>query len=124
MIVPLRFTLSTALLFLIGCQEAQQTGTQKPDDSDNQIPPIRSLTLAKRNEKPEGQPLFEKIPPSQTGIDFTHVWKPRSKFDEALQKTGFTGGGVALGDYDNDGACDLLFTSPTPRPHLEEQIFG
>ena len=57
-------------------------------------------------------PLFEKLDTSETGFEFVHIWAPADEHQELLQKTGFTGGGVALGDFDSDGRCDVFLTRP------------
>src|SRR5260370_4710770 len=42
---------------------------------------------------------------------------------EAFQK-GYSGRGLAVGDYDNDGATDLIFTSLNSRPALLHNNLG
>ncbi len=59
-----------------------------------------------------GPTLFEKLDSVNIGVDFVHRWKPRTDYERTLLKTAFTGGGVCLGDYDRDGYCDVLLTSP------------
>ena len=67
---------------------------------------------------------FEKLTASQTGIDFVHQWAPRDDYEKALLKTGFTGGGVCVGDYDNDGLCDIYFTRPHGGGRLYRNLGG
>lgn len=61
------------------------------------------------NENGEG--VFESIPFSESGLDFENL------LDEELLKNPFnyinayTGGGVAVGDINNDGLQDIYFTS-------------
>ena len=71
-----------------------------------------------------GEALFEKLDAGVTGIDFVHLWAPDSPHEELLQKTGFTGGGVALGDYDGDGLCDIYFTRPHGGGRLYRNLGG
>ena len=61
--------------------------------------------------------LFERLAPAATGIDFT------AKIDNSqprryLYETGFAGGGVAIGDVDNDGRPDMYLVS-TARNRLD-----
>ena len=69
----------------------------------------------------DGQPakqLMERLEPMGIGIDFVHQWKPRNRYEALLLKTGFTGGGVCMGDYDSDGQTDVLLTRPHGGPQL------
>jgi hypothetical protein len=47
----------------------------------------------------------------------------RATAGEAFRK-GYTGRGLAVGDYDNDGATDLIFTCLNARPVLLHNNFG
>ena len=60
--------------------------------------------------KAKSEKLFESLPASECGIGFVPKWKPRNQFEALLLKTGFTGGGVCLGDFDADGLPDLFLT--------------
>ncbi len=66
-----------------------------------------SEPLIKRVDHWEG-PMFEQLSADRTGIDFTFSWDPpehyRWHFDNAV------GGGVAIGDYDDDGRTDVYLT--------------
>ncbi|MEP6675662.1 MAG: CRTAC1 family protein [Ferruginibacter sp.] len=62
-------------------------------------------------EKVMESPVFKKIAPSESGIDFTNI------VDENYQKNYFdsfayvyNGAGVATGDFNNDGLMDIYFT--------------
>lgn len=57
-----------------------------------------------------GDTLFEKLEAKRTGIDFTFSWDPPEKFKNEWLLDGSLGGGVALGDYDNDGKVDVFLT--------------
>ena len=70
--------------------------------------PVTSVDLVRGNASSET--LFESLPAADCGIDFVPEWKPRNSAEALLLKTGFTGGGVAIGDYDNDGLADLFLT--------------
>ena len=117
--------LAAALFLLVGCgrdEGPNNTPSKTPPFSD--LPPISSKPLAESATPPGDGPLFEKLDPAAAGIDFTHVWKPRTSFDELLQKTGFTGGGVAMGDYDGDGLPDIALTSPHGGAKLYRNLGG
>ena len=62
--------------------------------------------------------LFERLDAASLGMDFRHEWKPRDRHEATLLKTAFTGGGVALGDYDADGLCDVVLSRPHGGPRL------
>ena len=114
------------MIAFAGCgQEEKEVET---DPSGNpffaDLPPVSSQALVPPSAAPEGAPLFEKLVASEIGIDFAHLWKPRNQFDELMQKTGFTGGGTALGDYDGDGNCDVLFTRPHGGARLYRNLGG
>ncbi|MFN0126815.1 MAG: VCBS repeat-containing protein [Verrucomicrobiales bacterium] len=64
-------------------------------------------------------PLFEKVAADSAGLTFVHRWEPRDAYEATLIKTGFTGGGVAMGDYDGDNRCDVFLT----RPHGGGRLF-
>jgi hypothetical protein len=78
--------------------------------------------LAKPATKPSPGSLFEQLIPAECGIDFVHQWKPADRYEASLLKTGFTGGGVAVGDYDGDGRNDVLFTSPHSGARLYKNL--
>ena len=51
--------------------------------------------------------LFRAVDVSGAGIDFVHRWNPPAKHRDQLTNA-FSGGGVAVGDYDQDGLPDLF----------------
>ncbi len=59
---------------------------------------------------PKDHPLFQLLPPSKTGITFANTITPDDT--ENLQSDYFiyNGGGVAVGDINNDGLPDILLT--------------
>lgn len=55
--------------------------------------------------------LFSKAPSSETNIDFTNVIKEDMQYNFLSYPYLYAGGGVAIGDIDNDGLQDLFFVS-------------
>lgn len=64
---------------------------------------------------PQG-PLFELIPPSQSGITFENVLDYDYDFNVYRYRNFYNGGGVALGDVNGDGLLDVFFTG-NQRPN-------
>jgi hypothetical protein len=84
---------------------------------------ITSDPLQLATQGPIPQPLFERLTADQTGIDFLHRWDPPEESEHILD-TAFSGGGVCIGDYDNDGLPDLFFTSPQGGNRLYRNLGG
>jgi hypothetical protein len=56
-------------------------------------------------------PLFESLSPQSTGISFVNELPENPDFNILNYLYYYNGGGVAVGDIDNDGLPDLYFTS-------------
>lgn len=56
-------------------------------------------------------PLFTQISASQSGLDFVNEIKETPQRSMGNYENFFSGGGVAVGDINNDGLSDIFFTS-------------
>ena len=55
--------------------------------------------------------LFEKLSSSKTGISFANNLSYKEDFNIFTYRNYYNGGGVGLGDINNDGLLDIYFTS-------------
>ena len=65
----------------------------------------------------EGPPLFELLSPEATRVTFANVL-PEERFNILNYLYYYNGGGVAVGDVNNDGLPDLYFTSNLQQNRL------
>lgn len=57
------------------------------------------------------QALFQKVPAETSGIDFQNTLTNYEKFNVFTSQYFYNGGGVAVGDINNDGLPDIFFTA-------------
>src|SRR5690606_25626402 len=62
------------------------------------------------DEKDIPDPLFVSIDPAFSGIDFENRLEFSNEFNIYTYRNFYNGGGVALGDINNDGLIDIFFT--------------
>jgi hypothetical protein len=67
--------------------------------------------LACRSSQPAEPTLFQLLPSSQTGITFVNEVKDTRTFNIFNYRNFYNGGGVAIGDINNDGRPDIFFTA-------------
>jgi len=65
---------------------------------------------AKEVEKNKKETLFTLLKPTETGIDFVNKVENQKNFNIFKYRNLYNGGGVALGDVNNDGLVDIYLT--------------
>lgn len=83
-----------SLLLLICCYSCTQ---------DSSTEPVAAAT----NE----DTLFKLLPPDSTGIDFVNAIENQKDFNIFRYRNFYNGGGVAIGDINNDGLSDIYLTA-------------
>ncbi len=56
------------------------------------------------------KPLFQQVPPAETGIHFSNRITENDTFNILSFEYVYNGGGVGIGDFNNDGLQDVFFT--------------
>lgn len=57
------------------------------------------------------EPLFTEMPADSTGIDFTNIVENEKDFNIFNYRNFYNGGGVGIGDLNNDGLPEIYFTA-------------
>jgi len=70
-----------------------------------------SYTLVSCSRKNDTLTLFTELPPDTTGISFVNKLSFNQEFNIYTYRNFYNGGGVAIGDVNNDGLVDIYFTS-------------
>src|SRR5947209_19819071 len=92
-----RLSCAAWLLLLATAAEAGSAGAQ-----ETPAPGVKCWPLKVPSG---GQPGFTLLPGTQTGVQFTNELALDA---EAANNNLLNGSGVALGDYDGDGWCDIF----------------
>ncbi len=61
--------------------------------------------------QPPADPLFVSMDAASTGIDFSNVVEDSADYNILTYRNFYNGGGVALGDINNDGLVDVFLTA-------------
>jgi len=84
------------LLLLTSCKEDTSTSEVSNSSSQNVV---------------SGSELFQRVLPEHSGITFTNLIKEDFDYNILTYEYLYNGGGVAVGDINNDGLPDLYFTA-------------
>ena len=68
------------------------------------------ISCSKKKEETKKPPLFYLKSSSETGISFENKLNYSETFNPYLYRNFYNGGGVAIGDINNDGLEDIYFT--------------
>src|SRR5678810_783574 len=55
--------------------------------------------------------LFSRLPSSESGIHFSNDIHDTDSTNSMINEFGYMGGGVGIGDFNNDGLKDIVFTA-------------
>jgi len=69
------------------------------------------ITACSKENSDNKDSLFSKLESSETGIDFINEVKNGKDMNIFKYRNFYNGGGVAIGDINNDGLADIYFTS-------------
>ncbi|MBL7775467.1 MAG: VCBS repeat-containing protein, partial [Saprospiraceae bacterium] len=72
---------------------------------------VAACLLTSCNQKPETPAPFKLLRKADTGLDFDNPLQQSSAFNVFNYMYFFNGGGVAAGDFNNDGLIDLYFVA-------------
>ena len=69
------------------------------------------ISCSQKTDLKQTLPLFESLSPKITGIDFTNTLNETEEFNIIEYLYFYNGGGVAVGDINNDGLLDIYLSS-------------
>jgi enediyne biosynthesis protein E4 len=72
---------------------------------------IAFISCSIKKQEASKDTLFQLLPSSQTGINFTNTVSDNNEMNIFNYHNFYNGGGVAIGDVNNDGKPDIFFTS-------------
>lgn len=90
---------------------------------------VLGLIACKKEQKQASEiktdTLFSEMPASVTGVDFVNTLRFDNEFNIYTYRNFYNGGGVALGDINNDGLIDIYFSAnmDTDRLYLNKGNF-
>ena len=70
-----------------------------------------SVVSCKNSTPPPAATLFQSLDKEETNIDFANDLAYNASFNVYTYRNFYNGGGVAIGDINNDGLPDLFFTA-------------
>src|SRR3954468_23807506 len=68
------------------------------------------ISVSSFSQKPP-LPLFKPVPNNETGITFANILKETPALNIITYEYFYNGGGVGLGDFNNDGLIDIYFSA-------------
>jgi enediyne biosynthesis protein E4 len=77
-----------------------------------------NLTNESQNVSGNTKPLFTRLETAQTGISFVNEVHDKKEFNVFKYRNFYNGGGVAIGDINNDSLPDIFFTANMEKNHL------
>jgi enediyne biosynthesis protein E4 len=72
---------------------------------------VVALFACNKTTAPTGNPVFSKISSEQSGIKFVNTVTNTKDVNILTYRNYYNGGGVAIGDINNDGLSDVFFTA-------------
>jgi hypothetical protein len=116
-------TLPGAALFMIfyAVFAHETAANEGPSPAAGSAAHAEVVKLPAPSEKIQTLPLFEKLSPDRTGVDFTVTMDEDIPMRHLFGASGFAMGGVVMGDFDGDGLPDLYMVSGPGKNRLYRQ---